>query len=188
MNRILIAVLFLMSLATGAAAQKLMAEPDKSPLDASYYPADFPLMNLQRKVNEPLRARVFYSRPQKNNRQIFGSLIPYKKVWRLGANEATEIEFFTNVLFNNVKVKKGRYTLYAIPDSTSWTVILNKELNTWGSFAYDQAKDVARTSIPVIPLTEPAEFFTLYFDKAATGYALNAVWDNCKIILPITLQ
>jgi len=82
--------------------------------------------------NSPL-ARIIYSRPKKKNRVIFGDLVPYGKVWRTGANEATEITFYEDVLFNSEKVKAGTYTLYTIPRKENWVVIINKVINTWGS-------------------------------------------------------
>jgi len=80
-------------------------------MDMSYYPNGYPVLKIQDKITEPLIARVIYSRPQKNGRVIFGELLEYGKVWRLGANEATEIEFFKDVKNNNKKKKKGRYTM-----------------------------------------------------------------------------
>src|SRR6201995_4065508 len=87
---------------------------DSSPLDVSYYPVNYPVLTIQDKVSEPLVARVVYSRPQKKGRKLFGHLIGYGQVWRLGANEATEIEFFRDVKIDNKTIKKGRYTLYAL--------------------------------------------------------------------------
>src|ERR1700760_1687007 len=87
---------------------------DKSPMDMAYYPANYPMLKSQQKPTEPLVVRVIYSRPQKNNRVIFGDLVEYGKVWRLGANEATEIEFFQDVKIAGKKIKKGRYTMYAL--------------------------------------------------------------------------
>src|SRR5438045_1312074 len=87
---------------------------DSSPLDMAYYPVDYPVLKIQDKVTEPLVARVVYSRPQKKGRKLFGDLIGYGQVWRLGANEATEIEFFRDVKIDGKTVKKGRYTLYAL--------------------------------------------------------------------------
>src|SRR5665811_1771669 len=94
------------------------------------------------KVTEPLAIRLIYSRPQLNGRRIFGELQDYGEVWRIGANEATEIEFFRDVKINNKKIKKGRYTLDCIPYADKWTLIVNRETNTWGIFKYDQTKDV----------------------------------------------
>src|SRR4051812_46063701 len=87
---------------------------DKSPMDMAYFPADYPLLKTQNKATQPPIARVIYSRPQRDNRVIFGELIEYNKVWRLGANEATEIEFYKDVTIAGKKLLKGRYTLYAI--------------------------------------------------------------------------
>src|SRR3979411_3280163 len=98
---------------------------DQSPLDMAYFPDNYPMLKTQDKITEPLSVRVIYSRPQKNNRTIFGDLIEYGKVWRLGANEATEIEFFKDIMIGTKKIPKGRYTVYAIPNQTNWPIIIN---------------------------------------------------------------
>src|SRR5687767_5582651 len=95
-------------------AQTVLPPVDKSPMDMSYYPANYPVLKIQAKTKESPVARVVYSRPQKAGRVIFGSLVKYGEVWRLGANEATEIEFFRNVRLGGKKISKGRYTLCAI--------------------------------------------------------------------------
>lgn len=158
---------------------------DKSPLDMSYYPVNFPLLKLQDKVTGPLQARVLYSRPQKNERQVFGNLLEYGKIWRLGANEATEIEFFTPVVINNTKVKPGRYTLFAIPDVNKFTFVLNKDTDVWGSYKYDMAKDVVRMEVPTELTATSAEYCSVFFMDAAKGFNLVAAWDNVKAVLPI---
>lgn len=169
-------------------AQLKFPETDKSPLDVSYYPNNYPLLKIQGKASEPLVARVYYSRPQKSNRVIFGELIEYNKVWRLGANEATEIEFFQNVKFGDTKVKKGRYTLYCIPTKEKWTLILNKDTDSWGSFVYDAKKDVARVDVPVEKQTGITESFSICFEKNNGSFNLNIGWDDVKVSLPIYLQ
>lgn len=158
---------------------------DKSPMDMSYYPNGYPVLKIQDKATEPLVARVIFSRPQKNGRVIFGDLLEYGKVWRLGANEATEIEFFQGVKIGATKIKKGRYTLYCIPNIDKWTVIVNKENDTWGSFKYDETKDVTRIDVPVQKQAEAQEFFVMAFDKSATGANLNISWDAVKVSVPI---
>jgi hypothetical protein len=187
MKHILLLVLFC-GIVVGSQAQSKLPPTDKSPLDMSYYPDNFPLLKIQDKLKDPLMARVIYSRPQKNDRIIFGELIEYGKVWRLGANEATEIEFYANVKMGNAKIKKGRYTLYAIPNDAKWTIILNKEIDTWGSFKYDAKLDVVRVDVPVVKQPEKAETFTLFFEKAQPGFVLSALWDDVKVSLPIYLQ
>jgi hypothetical protein len=161
---------------------------DKSPMDMSYYPVDYPILKTQNKATATPIARVVYSRPQKDNRIIFGQLVEYNKVWRLGANEATEIEFFKDVAIGGKKVLKGRYTIYAIPAESKWTIILNKDTDTWGAFVYDEKKDVLRTDVPVQSLSTPVEAFSMNFNKTEKGMDLFIAWDNVSVIVPITVK
>ena len=158
---------------------------DSSPLDISYYPVDYPVLKIQDKVSEPLIARVVYSRPQKRGRKLFGDLVAYGQVWRLGANEATEIEFFRDVRIDNKTVKKGRYTLYALVNEDNWVLILNKETDTWGAFRYDASKDVLRTTVPVVKQDSVTEAFSIAFQKAGKGADLIITWDDVLVKLPI---
>jgi hypothetical protein len=161
---------------------------DKSPMDMSYFPVDYPILKTQNKASTPPVARVVYSRPQKDNRIIFGQLVEYNKVWRMGANEATEIEFFKDVSIGGKKVAKGRYTLYAIPSENKWTIILNKDTDTWGAFVYDEKKDVLRTDVPVQLLTTPVDAFSMGFNKTEKGADLSIAWDNVSVNLPIEIK
>ena len=169
------------------AGQSSLPAIDKSPLDISYYPVDYPVLKIKDQAKEPLLARVVYSRPKKDGRTVFGGLVEYGKVWRLGANEATEIEFYKQVNIGGKKIAKGRYTLYAIPNETSWTFILNKETDTWGSFKYNAAKDVVRTTVQVQKTTETVESLAMTFEKTNGGFSLIVTWENIKAALPITL-
>ncbi|THU41700.1 DUF2911 domain-containing protein [Niastella caeni] len=159
---------------------------DKSPMDMSYYPVNFPILKIQNKATEPLLARVLYSRPQKNGRDVFGELIEYGKIWRLGANEATEIELYKDVKINNTRLKKGRYSIYAIPYHDKWTLIFNRETDIWGAFQYDDKKDVLRTDVKLEKQQEAIEAFTLLFDKTDSGANMIMAWDKVKATLPIT--
>ena len=161
---------------------------DKSPMDMSYFPTDYPVLKTQNKTTTPPIARVIYSRPHKDNRVIFGQLVEYDKVWRLGANEATEIEFFKDVTIGGKKVLKGRYTLYAIPTETKWTIILNKDMDTWGAFVYDEKKDVLRTDVPVQTLDTPVDAFSMNFNKTDKGMDLFIAWDKASVALPILVK
>ena len=156
-------------------------------MDESYCPPNYPLLKMQDKQTDPLIARIIYSRPQVNGRVIFGELIEYDKIWRLGANEATEIECFQNVMIGKSRVKKGRYTLYAIPTQDKWTIIVNKETDIWGAFKYDSAKDVARVTVPLQKQPVVSESFTMFFEKAAKGYELHVYWADVKAVVPISL-
>ncbi len=185
MRTLLLAVICFFS--TLVYAQGKLPAVDKSPLDISYYPAGYPVLKIQDKATEPLLARIIYSRPQKNGRVVFGELIEYGSLWRLGANEATELELYQNIKIKGTKVKKGRYTIYCIPYVDKWTLIINKDTDTWGSFKYDQKKDLLRMDLPVEKQVEVAESFSAMFEKAAQGINLVFAWDNIKVSLPITL-
>jgi len=168
-----------------ANAQSSVSALDQSPMDMCYYPVNYPVLKIQDKATEPLIARVVYSRPQKKGRALFGDLVEYGQVWRLGANEATEIEFFKDVQIEKKKLKKGRYTLYALVDSSKWTFIINSETDTWGAFRYDPKKDVLRTAVPVRHQPAITEIFSMEFRKNNKGASLLINWDDLSVELPI---
>lgn len=183
----LITISYLSLHAAFAQADSIRDVPvDNSQMDISYFPVNYPLQKSQNLTKEALQARLIYSRPLINHRAVFGNLIQYNKIWRLGANESTEIEFFTPVKFGGTKVNKGRYTLYAIPGLNAWTFLLNSITDTWGSFSYDPAKDVAKVTVPVERLSNPVERFSMYFDKSKNGFNLVSAWDSVKLSLPIS--
>jgi hypothetical protein len=157
-------------------------------MDMSYFPANYPLLKISDKAPDVPSARVIYGRPQKSGRPIFGDLVEYGKVWRLGANEATEIEFYKDVTIDNKKMKKGRYTLYAIPDTGAWTLIFNKDTDTWGAFKYSEKNDVLRVPVSVIPVKDVVETLSIAFEKANSGCNLLIMWDTAKVLLPIQFK
>ncbi len=171
-----------------ATAQSKLTAIDKSPMDMAYYPVNYPILKVQHKSTEPLIARVSYSRPIKNGRKVLGELVEYGKVWRLGANEATELELFRDVMFGKNKVKKGRYTMYALPEKEKWRIVLNKETDTWGAFQYDEKKDICFVDVPIEKNSEIAEAFTIMFEKSnAGGVNLIIAWDDFKCSVPLSL-
>lgn len=183
---VLLAGLLLGMILLRAQAPATTSPLDNSPLDMSYYPVNYPVLKVQDKINEPLIARVVYSRPQKRGRKLFGDLISYGQVWRLGANEATEIEFFKDVKIDTKVIKKGRYTLYALVNEDKWIPIFNKETDTWGAFRYDSAKDILRATVPVEKQDTITEAFSIAFQKDQKGADLVIVWDDVLVRLPIT--
>ncbi|WP_238429864.1 DUF2911 domain-containing protein [Chitinophaga agri] len=170
---------------TSDAQDKKMPPLDASPMDMAYFPVMYPYVVKVKGEPGALVARVIYSRPQKKGRKIFGELESYGEIYRLGANEATEIEFFRNVTIGGKTVPKGRYTMYAILSEDKWTLIVNRETDIWGAFKYDQKKDVVRTDVPVNKLTTPVEPFTIVFEKADYGANLVVAWDTTSVSLPI---
>ena len=159
---------------------------DKSPLDIVYYPPEYPKLKMIGKITSLPVFRVIYSRPQRNGRKIFGSVVKYGEHWRLGANEATEIEFFVLVIIQQTKVPRGRYVLYCIPQPSEWTLIMNNDLYSWG-LKIDAAKDIFKFTVPAIPATTAIEAFTMETEESKGGALLWIGWDDTKVALPIQL-
>jgi hypothetical protein len=177
---------FFITLSLYTQAQTKPTDLDKSPMDMSYFPSNFPILKMKGQAAQEPSIRVIYSRPQKKNRDIFGGEVRYNEVWRLGANETTEIEFFRNAKIGNKKILKGRYSLFCIPTQNKWTVILNKDVYSWGSFTYKSEKDVARVDVPTQKSTESVEAFTMYFEPAKDGAQLIVLWDDVRVSVPIS--
>lgn len=175
-------------LLTTTQAQPKPTELDKSPMDMSYWPNNYPLLKMSGKAGALPVARVLYGRPLKNGRNIFGGILKYNELWRLGANEATEIEFFSNVKIAGKSIAKGRYTLYCIPSESKWTIIVNRDNYSWGGYTYDSKKDVLRTDIDIEKNTDTVEAFTMYFEDGKNSANLVFLWDDLKASLPITIQ
>jgi hypothetical protein len=171
-----------------ANAQQKPTDLDKSPMDMSYWPSNFPMLKLSGKASGEPFARVIYGRPQKNGRTLFGEIVQYNTIWRLGANEATEIEFFVPVKIDGKLVPKGRYTLYSIPNESNWTLILNTDNFSWGNFSYNAKKDLLRVQVPVIKTMDTTEAFTLYFEETNLGAGLIVLWEQVKVMLPISFS
>ncbi len=161
-------------------------EVDKSPMDMSYFPDQYPIQKFQGKVTTAPSVRIIYGRPKKDGRIIFGDLIKYNEIWRIGANESTEIEFYKDAKIGGKKITKGRYTLYCIPTEKSWTFIINKDTDSWGAFKYDEKKDILRQKVSTTSVTTSVEALSIYFEKTTTGCKLNVSWDTTTASLPIS--
>lgn len=151
-------------------AQKF-AGVDKSPLDITYYRAE---------RTAPPMIKVIYSRPQLNGREL-NKLAPNGKMWRTGANEATEIKFFQDMNFGGKPVKAGTYSLFTIPGETEWTVILNSELDVWGNFSYKEANDVVRVNVPVSS-GDSIDDFSIVFENDH----MHIGWGTLRIAVPVS--
>ncbi|MEO6069179.1 MAG: DUF2911 domain-containing protein [Chitinophagaceae bacterium] len=158
---------------------------DLSPADIIYFPVDYPVAKMSGKTAALPFARVIYSRPHKQGRKIFGGLLKYGEPWRLGANEATEIEFFKPVTIQNKKIGAGRYMMYCIPGPEFWTIAFNTNIYSWG-LTIDQSKDLFRFKTTVQPSAVPIEYFTMVFEKTGSGADLIMAWDDVVSKLPIS--
>jgi len=122
-------------------------------------------------------ARVIYSRPSKRDRVVFGELVPYNEVWRTGANEATEITFYKDVMIADVKVAAGTYSIYTIPNEDKWTFILNSDTTQWGT-SYNGDHDVLAAPMNVSPAPESIESFSITIIDDYDGGTLFMGWDD----------
>lgn len=156
---------------------------DVSPMDAVY----FPLQVTSSKSDAP-KIKVEYSRPQKKNRVVFGNLVKYGEIWRFGANENTEIKFYTPVIIGGKEIPAGTYSLFAVPTEKEWTIILNSQVDKWGAYAYDKSKDVGRFTVPVEKTSAPIEYFSITFVQTKSGADFYAGWDNSQVKFPIEFK
>jgi len=147
---------------------------DKSPMDVAAFPASY--------KNSDKIVKVTYSRPQLKGRDL-AKLAPPEKIWRTGANEATEITFYKDVVFGGEALKGGTYSLFTIPSlNGDWTVIINSARNIWGSYYYNQDKDVIRVSGKTSKVEENIEAFSIIFDKDMT---LKMGWGKTVVSVSI---
>ena len=167
---------------------------DKSPMDMIYFPEDYPKQKMiTPNLANPV-ARVIYGRPQKSGRMIFADstitqnvIQQYGKEWRLGANEATEIEFFKPVTINGKKIGPGRYIMYCIPYPDKWKIIFNENLYSWG-LHIDKTKDIAEIELMVYKNNVVIEYFTMLFQNSANGCELVMAWGDMKVVLPVNFN
>jgi hypothetical protein len=170
-----------------APPQNPYASVDVSPMDISYYPTDYPLQKMSGKATASPIMRVIYSRPHRQGRKIFGNLLHYGEPWRLGANEATEIELFQPVTIQDKKIPKGRYVLYCIPYQDHWTIIFNNNIYSWGLKPL-QEKDLYKFDVAVEQAESPAEYFTMVFEKIDDSTVnLHMTWDEVLAHLMIKI-
>ncbi|HQW05193.1 MAG TPA: DUF2911 domain-containing protein [Flavobacteriales bacterium] len=132
---------------------------------------------------------IDYSRPTKKGRVIFGELVPYGKVWRTGANEATTFTTTKDLKVGGLPLTAGTYTLWTIPQADSWTVIFNSKMYPWGvnydgDAQRDPTADVVKVEVPIQVMPEVAEQFTITVGGEPTALAM--AWDLTKVRVPLT--
>ena len=125
---------------------------------------------------------ITYASPSVKGRKIWGGLVPYDKVWRAGANEATILETDKDIMVEGKQLAKGKYSLYAIPGEQEWSIILNSETGQWGikrggDTTRDPAKDVAVVKVKPMKATSMNE--ALVYVVTDKGIALR--WENLEV-------
>ena len=170
-NVLVIAFLAIAVLFSNETNAQKFPKMDKSPLD----------MAMLSTKKDGVVAKVVFSRPQLKGRSM-AKLAPAGKVWRLGANESTEVRFYKDVMFGGKSVKAGTYTMYAIPGNSEWTIILNNKLHTWGSRGYKQADDFVRVTGKVSKGSNFVEALSIIFSKKGE---MHIGWANTVVTVPV---
>jgi len=151
---------------------------DEAPHDISYYRTSM--------ISAPM-VKVIYGRPQKNGEEVFGNTVAYDEIWRTGANEATEVKFYQDIVFGDVKVVAGTYVLYTIPGENEWEIILSSNLDVLGAFQYDPLFDIARVKVSS-KKAEELEVFSIIFKEKNEHIQMVLGWDTTRVNIPITLS
>ncbi|WP_121667488.1 DUF2911 domain-containing protein [Mesonia aquimarina] len=138
-----------------------------------------------------LKIEVFYNRPYRKGRELFGNLVPYGEVWRTGANEATTISFNKDIMVDGSLLKSGKYTLWTIPNKDSWKVIFNDKMYAWGieltteKAAREASFDALTLETPVTENKELVEQFTISFKEQQGLINMKLAWGKTLISIPI---
>lgn len=130
--------------------------------------------------------KVDYGRPAVKGRKIFGELVPFGKIWRAGANNATKLTINQKVSFGDKIVSPGEYALFVIPQAKQWKIILNKDANAWGAYTYDEKLNIAETDVTVENTNTLQEYFEIKFEpKNEMLIHLVINWEKTKVEIPI---
>ncbi len=130
---------------------------------------------------------IEYSRPNKNDRPIFGGLVPYGKLWRTGANAPTKIKFSDTVKLGDKEIPAGEYVLFTIPTANEWTVIISKDAKVQSAADYKEENDAARLTVKPTTIGAPVETFTIGFtDVKGSSATLHMDWDTTRVPVKLT--
>ncbi len=176
MKNLFVLTLFAFALLGAEATAQKFSGLDKSPADIASFPSSYKESNKA--------VRVIYSRPQLKGRDM-ATLAPEGKVWRTGANEATEITFYKDATVGGQAVKAGTYALFTIPGESEWTLILNGNLNQWGAYSYDKSADVVRVTSAASQGDETLEAFSIAFKEVDGGAHLVMGWGTTRVETPV---
>jgi Protein of unknown function (DUF2911) len=123
---------------------------------------------------------IDYSSPRAKGRKVYGGLVPFDKVWRAGANEATTFVTDTDLMVGGTPVPAGSYTIFTIPSADKWTLIISKKTGEWGTAYPGPEADLARIDMKVTKLPSPVENFTIAFDQGEPACTLRMDWETTR--------
>ncbi|PWT96797.1 MAG: hypothetical protein C5B51_32650 [Terriglobia bacterium] len=130
---------------------------------------------------------VGYGAPSMRGRKVMGALVPYGEVWCAGANDATSLETEADLDINGLKIPKGSYTLWTLPNATEWRLIVNKETGQWHT-EYKERYDLGRVKMNLKTVPSPVERFVIQLSSAGGNKGTLALtWENTEASVPITV-
>jgi hypothetical protein len=180
MKRILaMCAMALVSLTIFAASS--CAQPDKGSRPS-------PPAKAECKLADGKTITIDYSSPRMKGRKIFGELVPYGKIWRAGANEATTFVTSTDLNIGGTTVPAGSYTIFVIPNADKWTLVISKKTGEWGTAYSGEANDLARVDMSVSKTPAPVENFTIDFEQAGGGCTLQMKWENTQASVKVAAK
>lgn len=141
--------------------------------------------------DDDLKINVFYNRPYKKGREVFGGLVPYGKIWRTGANEASTFETKTPLKVKGKLLKAGKYSIWTIPNENSWNIIFNSEYGQWGVNPAGEPnrnpdKDVLSVEVHAAQHEKEFEQFTIAFEKMGADTEMILLWDKTVVVIPFS--
>ncbi|MBB6462784.1 DUF2911 domain-containing protein [Flammeovirga kamogawensis] len=157
-------------------AQELKHKPRKSDTGLATY-----------KMDNGTYVKITYGRPKMKSDfdKKFGVSVPWRKLWRFGDDDATEITITEDVTLAGEPLEAGTYSLYAIPDTAEWTLVVNKAQGAWGTFKYNQKEDVFRVKLPALNSFRIFQQFSIFLQEDPDGCNLVAIWERISIVAPI---
>ena len=165
---------------------------DASPMDLAQYPSRSRFQNFLKPeevdANQP-KIRVVYSRPQMKGRKIFGDLVEFGKVWRLGANQTTTISFFEDVTIGGKDLRAGTYGVFAKVNESEWEFIIHKNTNSWGNANHDEADNLVSIKAPTAKTGKTVEALSVTFDEKGDNQVdVIFGWENTMARLPVMMK
>jgi hypothetical protein len=133
---------------------------------------------------------ITYGRPYVKGRNVWeGSLAPYGKVWRTGADDATTITVEGDTMLGSLHVPAGTYSLFTIPGEKEWTLILNKTAKQWGAYNYDEKQDLGRAKMTAKKLASPIEQLTIaVVPGSGSNATLKISWSDAEASIPVMVH
>ncbi len=164
------------------------------PLMAQEHKRVSPHETISKTINDGLVVVVYgrpYQKDPKNGeaRKIWGGLVPFGKVWRTGADEATLLVTAKPLTFGDTTIPAGAYSLFTLPTEDGGAkLIVSKQLGEWGAYTYDEKQDLARIDLKKETLTAPVDEFTMALDKDGSGGVLKLMWENTGYSVAFTVK